>query len=165
MSGIVDSGWSGRIRHPLPEDRAEWERVWHAYLEGAGSVLPSAHTDLLWTRIQDDAHPIQCLVAEVPDLAPQLAGIVQFLPHLNTWEKQPVCYIQDMFVDPVMRRQGVGLALIRTVEAVSAENGWGFIYWQTSANNAVARSLYDEITGGATGHIVYRLGKGTDQPI
>ena len=151
------------IREAGAADRSEWDALWSAYLEFYESALPERNTEVLWERIIDRDHPIRCLVAAAP--AGDLAGMVQFFPHLDTWEVRPVCYLQDLYVIPQARRKGLGQALVETVKQVAVDDGWQLIYWMTSRDNEEARRLYDRLAGGEVGHVVYQLGQGSDRPI
>ena len=151
------------IRPAAAGDRAQWEPLWLAYLVFYESVLPAAHTDLLWSRILDPGHPIECLVAAAPD--GRLAGIAQFLPHVDTWEEAMVCYLQDLYVAPEWRGCGVGRALVEAVAGVAGRRGWRFVHWITGEDNAPARLLYDRLTGGPRGFLSYQLGDGSEQPL
>jgi hypothetical protein len=47
--------------------------------------------------------------------------------------------------------------LIRAVGQRSKDQGWSSVYWQTAEDNGQARVLYDKITGGFGGFIIYEL--------
>ena len=87
----------------------------------------------------------------------RLVGIVHYLPHADTWDERPICYLSDLYVDPSIRGEGIGTLLIRAVEQRSRDQGWSSVYWQTAEDNEQARALYDKITGGFRGFIVYEL--------
>ena len=142
------------IRSVEQSDQEVWRRLWEAYLVYYETDLTDEHSDALWERIHDPADPIECLVAESDG---DVVGIVQFLPHASTWTDAPVCYLQDLYVDPAVRGGGIGASLIAAVNAVADERGWAGVYWQTAEDNTVARGLYDKLTGGASGFIVYEL--------
>ena len=142
------------VRPANSEDRSAWQSLWERYLVFYESELPPDRTELLWTRILDPGNSIECLVAEADG---QVVGIVQFFPHPDTWEAQPICYLQDLYVDETCRGLGIGEALIRAVQQRCTDNGWVFAYWQTKHDNARARGLYDNLTGGPTGFVVYQL--------
>ena len=142
------------IRPAERSDYPLWADLWAAYLVFYETVLPDSHTEALWERIHDPTDPIECLVATGDD---GLIGIVQFLPHASTWTDSPVCYLQDLYVVPEERGQGVGAALVAAVKEISDERAWAGVYWQTAEDNAAARRLYDHLTGGASGFIVYEL--------
>jgi GNAT superfamily N-acetyltransferase len=67
-----------------------------------------------------------------------------------------VCYLEDLFVDPVARRSGVGRALIEALAAEGRQAGWRRIYWRTAADNATAQALYDRLAR-RSGWVTYEL--------
>ena len=108
----------------------------------------------LWQSILDEVDPIACTVAEVDGA---VAGIANYYPHPDTWEDGAVCYLEDLYVDESHRRTGIGKALIEDLRQRCLENGWLRLHWDTTTDNARARSVYDELTGGTNGFIVYEI--------
>jgi len=144
-----------QIRPPLISDHDQWHTLWQGYLAFYESSLATEVTDLLWQRIHDSTHEIQCRVAVANDNS--LAGLVHFFPHAHTWFANPVCYLNDLFVDPQIRGGGIGAALIDAVVTEARRQHWGEVYWHTQQNNSVARGLYDKVTGGPDGFINYTI--------
>jgi GNAT superfamily N-acetyltransferase len=58
----------------------------------------------------DPASPVHAIVAERADA--KVIGIANYIIHENTWTLTPICYLQDLFVDPAERAVGVGKQLI-----------------------------------------------------
>lgn len=142
------------IRPVTADDRDDWQKLWEAYLDFYETSLPPSRTDRLWMRIRDPDHPFQALVADIDGA---VAGIVHYFPHLNTWEDGQVCYLQDLYVDRARRGHGIGEKLIGAVRQRAREEGWASVYWQTAEDNTMARGLYDKLTGGVSGFVVYEL--------
>jgi GNAT superfamily N-acetyltransferase len=143
------------IRSARDSDREQWDSLWQGYLSFYESSLAPQVTDLLWQRIHDPAHEIQCRVAAARD--GRLAGLVHFFPHAHTWFASPVCYLNDLFVLPGIRGAGIGAALIQAVVDEARQQDWAEVYWLTQQHNAVARILYDKITGGTDGFVNYSI--------
>jgi GNAT superfamily N-acetyltransferase len=76
--------------------------------------------------------------------------------HAGTWTEQPICYLEDLFVDPTLRGKGIGEALIDDLVAQAKERGWSRLYWHTRGDNAVARRLYNKFAA-ADDFVRYRL--------
>lgn len=142
------------IREPSDEDFSVWRALWEGYLDFYETSLPTIHATHLWARIRDSADPIECLLAESDDA---VVGLVHFFPHPDTWRESQICYLQDLFVDAGHRGDGIGEDLIRAVQERGREVSWSSIYWLTAEDNESARGLYDKITGGANGFVVYEL--------
>ena len=101
-------------------------------------------TDFTWKRILDASSPVDAIVAE--DAAQGVIGICNYILHENTWSLTPVCYLEDLFVDPNCRAVGVGKQMIDWLVAEMKTQGWSRVYWNTKENNYRARGLYDKFT-------------------
>jgi GNAT superfamily N-acetyltransferase len=144
------------IRRVLTQEKAEWEKLWLAYLGFYKTELAGSLTDLLWQRIHDCQHETRCFV--VQDLrTSSLVGLAHYFPHTDTWAAKPVVYLNDLFVDPDCRGAGLGRSLINEIVEDGKVNAWGEIYWHTAEQNQQARILYDKVTGGADGFVSYRM--------
>lgn len=150
------SSFSYTIRCPKTNDKAQWEPLWRDYIKFYESELSDEVTELLWQRIHDDLHPINCFVAE-NDFTGELIGLVHYIPHPSTWNARLYCYLEDLFVAPSIRGNGLGEALIKAVSDEARKQNWSDVYWHTQENNHQARGLYDKITGGTDGFICYRI--------
>ena len=132
------------IRTVTPLDRESWFHLWRGYLDFYETALDERISETTWLRLLDTNEPVFGLVAV--DAADQVIGIVNYVLHANTWTEKPVCYLEDLFVDPAARGQGAGKALIEAVIELAKTQGWYRVYWQTKEGNAAARRVYDKIT-------------------
>lgn len=129
---------------PLEQgDRADWARLWTAYLTFyETSVAPEVY-DVTWSRLMTGgAGEFRGLGAVVDG---RLVGITHYLFHRHCWRIENVCYLQDLFADPAARGTGVGRALIEAVYQAADTAGCPVVYWNTADDNATARQLYDRI--------------------
>jgi len=131
------------IRSALPSDEQTWRRLWRGYCDFYGAAVSDEVTRRTWQRILDPDSAIMCVVAEVDG---KVCGFAHCVVHENTWEAQPVCYLEDLYVDPAMRGRGVGRALIEWLRNAMRAEGWARLYWVTHKDNQAARALYDEFT-------------------
>ena len=143
------------VRAVRREDRVDWQGLWEQYLIYYKAELPDGRDDYLFNRFFDTSDPVECLVAEVDGA---VVGMATFVPHIDTWEEVPMCYLQDLQVAEPYRGRGIGRALITAVDEIRRERGWCYLYWQTEHHNRRARLLYDSLTGGVSEFVVYRLG-------
>jgi len=153
----VSTGAEVLVRGPLDTDFTEWRALWEQYLVFYETALSERHTESLWQRLLDADDPVECRVAEAEG---RLVGMVQYIPHADTWDERPICYLSDLYVHPSSRGEGIGALLIRSVEQRSRDQGWSKVYWQTAEDNEPARVLYDKITGGVSRFIIYELDPG-----
>ena len=118
---------------------------------------PNPITRHLWQRLHDPASPVFSIVAV--DANDCVIGIANCVIHENTTQLTPVCYLQDLFVDPERRRGGVGRQLIDWLLAKVKREGWSRLYWNTKETNYVGRILYDKYTP-QSGFLKYSIDNG-----
>jgi GNAT superfamily N-acetyltransferase len=92
----------------------------------------------------DGGSPVKALVAE--SRGEGVVGIANYLTHETTGALAPVCYLQDLFVDPRARAAGAGARMIDWLIAEARRQGWVRLYWTTKEDNYRARGLYDKYT-------------------
>jgi len=124
-------------------DRADWQKLWTAYLEFYESSVPAGVYETTFARLIDPSRAQQCGALAVMDGAP--VGLVHWIIHPHNWKHEDVVYLQDLFADPAVRGKGIGRALIEHVYAQADAAGTPTVYWLTQEFNADARKLYDRI--------------------
>jgi len=129
-----------RIAPLTTGDRADWERLARGYKEFYKTVVPDSGYVATWNRLlrEEDVFAVGARVGG------ELVGIAHYLFHTTIWAPT-TCYLQDLFVDPLARGQGVARALIENVAAIARERGAQRLYWHTQEHNATARALYDKL--------------------
>jgi GNAT superfamily N-acetyltransferase len=140
------------IRPAEPRDEASWRELWTQYVAFYRSSVSEDITAATWKRILDPQTTIHALVAEKDD---RIIGMTNYVFHESTWDTRPICYLQDLYVDPKARGGGAAKKLILACEDAAKAAGAFRLYWQTQEYNAPARSLYDTITPRSS-FIVYR---------
>jgi GNAT superfamily N-acetyltransferase len=88
----------------------------------------------------DPEFNMKCAVAELDG---KVVGFTTYNLQNSTWSPNGHCYLEDLFVDPEVRGSGAGRALIDYVKAFALEMKCSRLYWNTDADNEVARGLYD----------------------
>lgn len=86
------------------------------------------------------------MYAIVAETEQDVVGIANYVIHESTSALAPVCYLQDLFVDPERRGGGAGRLLIDWLIAEMKSQRWSRLYWNTKENNHRARALYDSYT-------------------
>jgi ribosomal protein S18 acetylase RimI-like enzyme len=132
------------IRAFEPRDEARWRELWDGYNRFYEREPSEAVTRHALARILNPASPVHSIVAERDGEG--VVGIANYLIHESTSALRPVCYLQDLFVDPACRADGVGKQLIEWLVAEMNAQNWSRLYWQTRENNYRARGLYDKFT-------------------
>lgn len=142
------------IVRPISEiDKVQWLPLWRGYIEFYKAIIPESQYELTWGRLLDPASDSFGLVAEEDG---KLLGIAHYSFQSSTWAPVNYCYLEDLFVSPKLRGNGIGKALIDAVLAVALESGSSRLYWNTDASNSTARRLYDRFTR-ESGKVQYRI--------
>ena len=132
------------IRKLQQRDEARWRALWDGYCRFYERDLSEPVTRHTWARLMDPASPVHGVVAEADSAG--VIGMANYVIHENTWTLTPVCYLEDLFVDPAQRAGGVGRQLIDWLLVEMKTQGWSRLYWHTRENNYRARGLYDKFT-------------------
>jgi GNAT superfamily N-acetyltransferase len=88
----------------------------------------------LFPKAPDRPHA-ECVIGEL-DGIPQ--GFALFFTNFSTWKGRPGIYLEDLFVRPAARSQGLGKALFKHVAALAVSRGcaryeWAVLDWNTPA--------------------------------
>jgi GNAT superfamily N-acetyltransferase len=139
------------VRALEDDDYPQWLGLWAGYLRFYRERLPEEITQTTFDRLVDPNNELKALVAESEG---RPIGFAHYLFHPSTWSLSGYCYLEDLFVDPTVRGQGAGRALIQAVYAAADAGGASKVYWLTQEFNADARALYDTL-GHRTSSIKY----------
>ena len=141
------------VRDVAAADETAWRRLWAGYTDFYEANVPAPVTDATWRRLLDRSAPLIGRLAERNDA---VAGFSICVLHPGTWTIAPVCYLEDLFVDPAARGGGIGSALIQDIVDRGRAQGWSRVYWHTHRSNAAARRVYDKFAA-ADDFVRYRI--------
>ncbi len=127
------------IRDPEPADEKIWRHLWSGYNKFYNVIIPEFVTMRTWERINEPRSQILGRLATIDNL---IVGFSLSVLHEGTWTVRPVCYLEDLFVDPLYRGRGYGRSLIKDLVDRAISERWSRLYWHTRADNP-ARCLYD----------------------
>ena len=74
-----------------------------------------------------------------------IAGYALFFPYFASFRGQKGFYLEDLYVDPAFRGEGVGEALIRSIAARGRERGFERIDFQVLKWNEAAIRFYEKL--------------------
>jgi len=131
------------IRPAAGADELRWRELWAGYNTFYEAEVPEEVTQSTWRRILNPAVPVLGRIAELDN---RVVGFSIAVLHESTWEAAPICYLEDLFVDPTIRGKGVGRMLLQDLVVLARQNGWPRLFWHTRAGNVNARRLYDTFT-------------------
>jgi GNAT superfamily N-acetyltransferase len=130
------------VRELQAGDEGAWRRLWDGYVTFYEAEVPEDITANTWRRLLD---PGSGLLGRAAVQDGRVVGFAHGTLHEGTWVASPICYLEDLFVDPAVRGTGAGRALIEHLMAMARDRGWARLYWHTRQGNAVARRLYDRM--------------------
>jgi GNAT superfamily N-acetyltransferase len=141
------------IRAIEEKDKDQWLKLWAGYLEFYKSTISSEQTELTWKRLINNELKMFGFVAESEE---GIIGFTHCLFRPSTWTETEYCYLEDLYVDPIIRGKGVGRSLMEKVFELAKEKKSKRVYWTTQEFNKTARVLYDSITP-VSEFVQYRL--------
>jgi GNAT superfamily N-acetyltransferase len=130
------------IREVKASDRKQWDELWQGYLTFYKEDLSAEQTELTWRRLCDEEFEMYGLVLELDG---ELVGLAHFSFTHSSWATNRDLYLEDLFVSPTVRGQGLGKALILALDEVAREEGSRKVWWETHRDNETARKLYDSV--------------------
>jgi GNAT superfamily N-acetyltransferase len=128
------------VRDPQDLDEPDWRRLWSGYNAFYEAQISEAVTASTWKRMLD---PLSTMLGRLAVVDSALVGFTVSVLHDSTWTATPVCYLEDLFVDPNYRGRGLGRLLLQDLVGLTKARGWSRLYWHTQTTNP-APSLYDE---------------------
>lgn len=149
------------IRSAVPDDAA----TIHAFICGLAEYErePEAvevSIDDLKQQLDSDRPPFECLLAEHDG---QARGFALFFHNYSTWRGRPGIYLEDLFVPPEYRGQGVGFALLKRLATIALERDCKRMEWSVLDWNQPAIDFYESL--GAKGMDGWRLFRLTAEPL
>ena len=88
----------------------------------------------------------ECVLAFTgPADAPSPAGFAIFFTNYSTFLAKPGLYLEDLFVKPEFRGQGIGKALILHLARLANQRGCGRMEWTVLDWNAPAIAFYESL--------------------
>ncbi len=131
--------------HPLvDDDREQWEVLYHGYAEFYQVPMNDEILDTVWGWIHDDDNPFFGLIAK--DENGRALGLMHCRQMASPLRGALVGFLDDLFVTPEARGQGVVEELYAALNQLGKQRGWPFIRWITAENNYRGRAVYDKLS-------------------
>jgi GNAT superfamily N-acetyltransferase len=114
----------------LIQQLAEYEKLSHAV---TGNILA------LQKHLFGSRQYVEAILAED---AGQAVGFALFFHNYSTFLTKPGIYLEDLFVIPEFRRQGVGRAILVKLAQIAVERDCGRLEWSVLDWNEPAKTFY-----------------------
>lgn len=136
------------IRPARDRDFFNWLPLFADYGAFYGTPVPDEKALLVWSWITEKTHGLGALVAQDDD--GNLIGLAHYRTFARPLAGGTGIYIDDLFVTPDARGNGVASALIERVTEIAREQRAGIVRWVTAPDNDEAKALYDKIAEPTT---------------
>ena len=131
------------VRQTTATDRKQWESLYRGYAEFYQVPMNDQILDTVWGWIHDEGNPFFGLIAK--DDSGRALGLMHCRQMPSPLRGAQVGFLDDLFVSPEARGQGVVEALYEALNALGQSQGWPFIRWITAENNYRGRAVYDRL--------------------
>ncbi|MEO1199197.1 MAG: GNAT family N-acetyltransferase [Pseudomonadota bacterium] len=125
------------------EHRNDWDRLFQGYADFYRVDQTQAMRDRVWDWLNDPDADTEGFVAV--DATGRCVGLTHFAKLTRPLHAATACLLNDLFVEPDRRGEGIAEKLIEAVAQVCAERGWTAVRWLTAETNYRARGLYDQV--------------------
>ncbi|WP_269931883.1 GNAT family N-acetyltransferase [Aminobacter sp. HY435] len=101
--------------------------------------------ELVCTEADLRAHgfgPQPAFQAAVAEAGGAFAGMSVFFPIFSTWYGKPGMFVQDLYVEPAFRSQGIGERLLRHVAQLAHKHGGVYLRLSVDEDNRRAHGFY-----------------------
>ena len=135
-------------------DRKAWETLYRGYAGFYQVEMTDSILDSVWSWIFDQREPFYCLLAR--NNAGDILGLMHFRAMASPLRGATVGFLDDLFVNPDSRGEGVVDALFEALDEQRRLLGWPFVRWITAEDNYRARSVYERVSK-RTQWVTYQL--------
>lgn len=101
-----------------------------------------ATEESLREQMSSDHPPFECLLADVDG---EPAGFAMFFHNYSSWAGRRGLYLEDVFIRPERRRDGVGMALMTRLAKIAVERDCARFEWVVLTWNEPALRFYEKI--------------------
>ncbi len=142
-----------RIRALRTSDHDQWRVLFQDYARFYETHFSDQVLDGVWAWLCSEEHPERGFVAVDGDT---VVGIAHLQRQVDTFRAGAGWFLDDLYVLPARRGEGIGEMLIEHLRGFARDNGGGEIRWITASDNSVAQGLYDKIAR-RTSWVMYEL--------
>ncbi|MDD2925611.1 GNAT family N-acetyltransferase [Rhodoferax sp.] len=118
-----------------------WREMWLDYVGATASSLSEEVHQHTYARIRQAQGALHGLVA----CTDRPVGFAHYYFHPSSYCLADACTLEDLYVSPQARGQGIGRALIEAVAAHARAANAPALHWKTRSTNTTAQALYNRL--------------------
>lgn len=126
-----------------PNDREQWQCLYQGYADFYQVPMNEQTLDQIWQWIFDPSPRLFALIAK--DETGRGVGLMHYREMLSPLRGIRVGFLDDLFVAPDCRGQGVVDQLFDRLRQEASLQGWPFVRWITAEDNYRGRAVYDRL--------------------
>lgn len=138
---------------------ADYERLTHLLQVTPESLAPQ----LFGKRPAAECRVAEWTAVDGPSPAGTLVGFALFFTNFSTFLAKPGIYLEDLYVQPAHRGDGIGTALLQDLARLAVQRGCGRFEWCVLDWNEPARAFYRKM--GAQIHTDWQLCRVTGEAL
>ena len=131
------------IREIRLNDKEQWEILYKGYANFYKVEMNDRILKTVWDWIHDNNHDVSGLVYVHDN---KIIGIAHYRKMPSPLRGKYIGFLDDLYVDPKYRRNGIGGKIIKELNAISKKNNWNLVRWITRDDNTIAKSLYTKLS-------------------
>lgn len=131
-----------KITPPIASHYEEWLELYQSYADFYEFPLAGNTIIKTWEWIMDPNHPVTALLSIIDN---KIVGLIHYRPMPNPLRGRDIGFLDDLFVHPSYRRQGIGTKLLKALNAEKQKRNWPLIRWVTKSDNLAAKALYNQL--------------------
>ena len=125
------------------EDREQWQKLYYGYADFYQVPMDQTTLDTVWSWIFNDDQAFYALIAK--DNSGTAIGLMHYREVLSPLRGAAVGFLDDLYVDPAIRGEGVVELLFAGLREAAKAQCWPHVRWITAENNYRARAVYDKL--------------------
>ena len=133
------NGVSVSIGPLLPADRSNWSQLFLDYTASTNCPATTRVVSRVWDWLLDDESELEAIVVRN---ATSLLGFAHFRVYPIPLHGATTLYVHDFYVDPPMRKRGIGRNIFDALKVEAAKRGCASVQWHTTEDNIDAQLFY-----------------------
>ncbi|NQX10113.1 GNAT family N-acetyltransferase [Microbacteriaceae bacterium VKM Ac-2855] len=138
-----------RIRKLVDGDFFPWLGLYEQYGQHYAAAIDDQVALRVWSWITDPAVPLDGLIAVDDE---QLVGLAHYRGFVQPLTASRGVFVEDLFVVPTARQNGLGTILVEAVKAEASATGASILRLSARPDDEMANSVYGALATRSSGN-------------